>query len=92
MAVDSAHIYWVTALATVARANLDGTGDNQSFIFGAFGATAVAVDRAHVYWTNSGPNGNGIGRASLDGTRVNQRFISTVVPATGVAVDGAHVY
>jgi virginiamycin B lyase len=92
MAVDSAHIYWVTPLATVARANLDGTGVDQSFIFGAFGAKGVAVDSAHIYWTNSGPNGNGIGRANLDGTGVNQRFISTAVPATGVAADGAHVY
>jgi hypothetical protein len=61
MAVDIAHIYWVTPLATVARANLDGTGVSQSFILGAFGAKGVAVDSAHVYWTNSGPNETGSG-------------------------------
>src|SRR5204863_4333042 len=39
MAVDSAHIYWLTGLATGARANLAATGGDHSFIFRAFAAT-----------------------------------------------------
>jgi Low-density lipoprotein receptor repeat class B len=81
VAVDSAHIYWVSGFGTIGRANLDGTGASQSFIIGALGAQAVAVDSAHIYWTNSGPNGSRIGRANLDGTGVNPSFITTLVPA-----------
>ena len=92
MAIDGAHIYWVTGLGSIGRANLDGTGVNESFIIGALGAQAVAVDGAHVYWTISGPNGDRIARANLDGTGVNPNFIMTVVAAADVAVDGAHVY
>ena len=36
MAIDSTHIYWVTGLGAIGRANLDGTSVNESFILGAF--------------------------------------------------------
>ena len=35
MAVDGQHIYWTNADGTIGRANLDGSGVNQSFITGA---------------------------------------------------------
>ena len=101
--VDAEHVYWLNAVAgsppgsvqpTIARANLDGTAINVSFI-ADWGPTFapypndVAVDAGHVYWTNSEPTST-IGRADLDGSNLDQRFI---VPAEGadlssVAVDG----
>ena len=85
-----AFIYWTSSNSNaIGRANLDGTGVNQSFITGASGPAGVAVDGQHVYWAN---NSNGpIGRANLDGTGVNQSFITAQFP-DGVAVDGQHVY
>ena len=40
----SGHVYWADFIArTIGRANLDGTGVNQSFITGASATTGVAV-------------------------------------------------
>jgi len=91
MAIDGTYLYFVTGLGAIGRANLDGTGVNQSFILGVF-PEALAVDGAHIYWTTSGPNGNRIGRANLDGSGVPPMFITTTVAAAGVAVDGNFVY
>ena len=91
MAIDGTYLYFVTGLGAIGRANLDGTGVNQSFILGVF-PEALAVDGAHIYWTTSGPNGNRVGRANLDGSGVNPMFITTTVAAAGVAVDGNFVY
>jgi virginiamycin B lyase len=88
VAVDNAHVYWTNPSQTIGRANLEGTGVNQSFIAGTTGLTGVAVDDAHVYWASDA----GIGRANLDGTGVNQSFIASAGDPIGVAVDGAHVY
>ncbi|MFM8526796.1 MAG: choice-of-anchor D domain-containing protein [bacterium] len=47
VAVDGNYIYWANYFgipATIGRANLDGTGVNQSFITGAYGPWGVAVD------------------------------------------------
>ena len=43
-----------SATDTIGRANLDGTGADQSFITGASTPLGVAVDGAHVYWANGG--------------------------------------
>ena len=44
LAVDSGHVYWANTLTdTIGRANLDGTGANQSFITGASTPVGVAV-------------------------------------------------
>jgi virginiamycin B lyase len=86
-----AHVYWTNnADTTIGRANLDGTGVNQSLISGGFNPCGVAVDGAHVYWGNIGAGT--IGRANLDGSGANQSFIGGPVGPCGVAVDGAHVY
>ena len=75
---------------TIGRANLDGTGVNQSFISGGSAPCGLAVDTAHIYWANL-IEGT-IGRANLDGTAVNQNFITPAIVPCGVAVDGAHLY
>jgi len=88
-----AFIYWANGPQgsdSIARANLDGTGVDQTFIPGLSGADGVAVDTAHVYWGNSLIND--IGRANLDGTGINESFIIGTTVTAGVAVDGAHVY
>jgi Low-density lipoprotein receptor repeat class B len=72
------------------RANLDGSGINQSFVPLPEAASGVAVDGSHIYWAN--PSANTIGRANLDGTGANQSFISGASKPQYVAVDGAHVY
>jgi virginiamycin B lyase len=84
-------VYWANAGSdTIGRANLDGTGTDQSFITGARSPEGVAVDAAHVYWTNS--TIGTIGRANLDGTGIDQSFITGASGPIGVAVDGAHAY
>ena len=86
-----AHVYWANnADTTIGRANLDGTGVNQSFIGGATLPCGVAVDGTHVYWGNVGAGT--IGRANLDGSGADQSFIGDQVGPCGVAVDAAHVY
>src|SRR5436309_15265364 len=90
VAVDGADVDWAVEWSgegsgTIGRANLDGTGVNQSFITGGkITPTGVAVDGAHVYWANY--VGNTIGRADGDGTGVNQSCIAANSPL-GVAVD-----
>ena len=74
----------------IGRANLDGTGVNQSFITGVSSPTGVAVDAGHVYWANVAADT--IGRANLDGTGVNQSFITGAGGPCGVAVDAGHIY
>jgi hypothetical protein len=97
VAVDAAHVYWsVGGLAVeggqsvqiggIGRANLGGTGVNQSFIPDVNSPCSMAVDAAHVYWTGA----HAVGRANLDGTGVNRSFISE--GGCGIAVDSAHVY
>jgi hypothetical protein len=95
-----AYVYWTNSDG-IGRANLDGSGANQSFITGInadANAEVMAVDGAHVYWTHGSgvpEDPYAIGRANLDGSGVNQSFI-TGLNATflsgGLAVDGAHVY
>jgi Protein of unknown function (DUF3089) len=87
-----AFVYWANGTA-ISRANLDGTGVNQSFIGGTNGSCGVAVDGSHVYWGNfANHSGTTIGRANLDGTHVDQSFIGGANGPCGVAVDGSHLY
>jgi virginiamycin B lyase len=99
------HVYWSSTepnfgTATIGRANLNGSGVDQSFITVARGRpSGVAVDGAHVYWTsnvgicNFGECPSFIGRANLDSSGVDQSLITAdSASANGVGVDGAHVY
>jgi hypothetical protein len=98
------HIYWTNAETdTIGRANLDGSGVNQSFISVTSGnqPNGVAVDAHHVYWSNGNclyPPGcvQTIGRANLDGSGVNQSFITGTGPfdysVAGLAVDANYIY
>ena len=105
VAVDDGHIYWgnfarfdpqFTIDSSIGRANLDGSGANQSFITGAHGPCGVAVADGHIYWANYGgigfSPGTTIGRANLDGSGVNQSFITGANAPCGVAVNAANVY
>jgi len=44
----SAEIFWANG-DSIARANLDGTGVDQSFITGALNPGGIAVDADHLY-------------------------------------------
>ena len=87
-----AYVYWTApgtpSGPTIGRANLDGTGMNQSFISGVGPPLAIAVDAGHIYWEND--DTNTIGRANLDGTGVNKNFIGGYT--FGIAVDADHIY
>ena len=69
-ASSQAYVYWAnrgsTTGTTLGRANLDGTGTNNSFVGGASGPVGVAVDANYIYWANSFGAGNSIGRAALN--------------------------
>ena len=103
-----AYVYWANistssiihgGTASIARANLDGSGVDQGFISDAVGGPplggfAIAVDAEHIYWTD--PDAQTIGRANLDGSDVDRSFISGAsflgyVPE-GVAVDASYIY
>lgn len=77
-----AFIYWGETrgdpfTGTIARANPDGSGVNESFISrrGKY-VGAVASNPEHLYWheTSGQFDPGAIGRARLDGTRVNEAF------------------
>ena len=88
---DSAHVYWSNVNNnTIGRANLDGSGVNQSFIT-ATSPAGVVVDSGHIYWANRGAV-NTIGRANLDGSGVNQSFITGANTPGGMAIDSSHIY
>ncbi len=87
-------VYWVNyENGTIGRANLDGSGVDQSFITvpGSLTPTyGLAVNDRHIFWSGSGL----IGRARLDGSGVDPDFI-TAAPGGGeseLALDGRHVY
>ena len=88
-------MYWANQGAnqtgtTIGRANLDGTGANQSFIGGAHSPAGIAVNGPYIYWANFGGThgvaGTTIGRARLNGTGVNQSFVKGAKTPVGVFV------
>ena len=93
------YVYWANSSiptlngTTLGRANLDGTGVDQSFITGANGPCGVAVDSAHIYWGNDGAGvGTTLGRAAIDGSAVDQSFISGAARPCLPAVDSQFIY
>ncbi len=99
-----AYIYWanVNVSRTIGRANLDGTGAQQSFVVDGHvpdqRPCGVAVDSGHIYWGNHSRFDPGflvdssIGRSNLDGTGANQSFITGANGPCGVAVAGGFIY
>jgi hypothetical protein len=93
VAVNSSFVYWVNNEPggfTIGRANLDGSGVDQSLITDPFVPEGVAVDNSHVYWANSF-GANTIGSATVDGAHANPSFIAAKEPY-GVAVHGKFLY
>ena len=91
VAVDGTlHLLGNACYGTIGRANLDGTGVNQSFITGS-GSLRPSRSTGR---TSTGRNRdlNRIGRANLDGTGVNTDFITGINSPGGVAVDATHIY
>ena len=88
-----AYVYWPNASTdTIGRANLDGSGVNNSFVSTAVGACGVAVDSGYVYWAGGTTTGY-VGRASLSTQVAENTFITAHDPLPcGVAVDGSDVY
>lgn len=105
IAVDATHVYWGNEWSpgdcppctgtngSIGRANLDGTGVNQSFITigGLFASVrGVAVHAGHIYWTNS--DMRAIGRAKLDGSEVDEDFIVPGGLIEQLTVHNDHIY
>jgi len=94
LTVGPGHVYWATygpGINAVARAEIDGTDIDQTFIDVADGYPGgVAVDDQHVFWTN--PVQDAIGRADLDGTDIDQSFITGAYGVSGLAVADGRIY
>ena len=101
MTVDARHIYWVTGKNgdKVARARIDGTGIDRSYVTGIASEVCgrvcagyvldVAVGAGHIY----GAGVLGIGRAKLDGTGVDPDFIPGAAGGgSSLAVGADHIY
>lgn len=93
----SAYVYWADYTAdAIGRANLDGSGVDQTFITGASNAGGVAVDGRYIYWsarampTQTRPR-NAIVRANLDGTGVRQQLL-VGYGASDLEVHGQYIY
>jgi virginiamycin B lyase len=82
---------------TIGRANIDGTGVNQSFITGIDAPSGITSDGTYLYWTTGGLNDTygtgGVARAGLDGvTGRNNTFITGASKPLAVSVDANYVY
>ncbi len=88
----SGYVYWSTGnFDTIGRANLDGTGVNDSFIKDVTDPQGLALgpNGEYIYWAIAGaphafagPYGS-IGRATLDGEDVSNGFIKPVIEYAG---------
>ncbi len=91
-----AFVYWASpgGLSPISRANLDGSGVESAFVFGAEATgSGLAVDGTHLYWDSySGPTT--IGYGNLDGTTEGGLIALNLQSpgACGVAVGGGHIY
>ena len=88
-----AFVYWGNSSSgTIARANLDGTGVNQSFMTGVGTPAGVAVDNRGIYWVNQANVSGTIGFGTLNGKAVLPNFIDADADDDGLAVDSDFVY
>ena len=78
-----AFIYWSAQPGAIGRANLDGTGVDESFI-GDIRLSRAPRGRRRATSTGPHPNTSTIGRANLDGTGVDDSFIT---PSPGAAAE-----
>jgi virginiamycin B lyase len=84
------YIYWgrnVVSTYSIARANLDGTGVNTSFIPVPSIVGGLAFNSANFYWATA----SAISRANLDGTGVTSPFFNAA-PAPAIAIDSQYIY
>ena len=104
VAVGAGHIYWTNPGAyTIGRANLDGSGINNSFISltsAELQPAAIAISGSDLYWSDTPilGVGNTIGHAQLDGngalvpSSVNSSFITGVSTDATLTVSGGYLY
>ena len=96
-----AHIYWTNpetsrgaggpGIETVARANIDGTGIDKSFITqGPSHPEAIAINAHFIYWVQA--ETGAIARANLDGTQVDESFVRISGTTGGLAISSSHIY
>jgi hypothetical protein len=92
------NIYWTNnSNGSVGRANINGTGVNQTFISsttgGGVGGAGMTLNKQYIYWTSAnGGTATTILRAKLDGTGVNPNFITGAQNPCGVTVNSRHIY
>jgi Protein of unknown function (DUF3089)/Divergent InlB B-repeat domain len=88
----ASYIYWTNSgNNTIGRANIDGSGVNQSFFGVPERPTQMAIDAGHLYWCTS----KGVARATIEGSGVEPSFLPEPPGGggcAGVAVDGEHIY
>jgi hypothetical protein len=95
VAVDSAHVYWVSGYAATAVKEVPlGGGSVTTLASTQNGAVSLAVDGTHVYWVEPGdeqvPTGT-VKEVRLGGGNVTTLAKDQDYPVS-VAVDGTHVY
>lgn len=109
VAVDADHVYWTRPAddnqqSFIARANLDGTHVDDTFIQLPPQTTPseIVLGAGYIYWTATRPtppelvgaygsNRPSIGRATLDGTAIEPDFLLDT-SARNLAVDQRHIY
>jgi len=74
-AINSSYIYFQNS-SSIGRANLDGSGVNNSFISGPSNLSGIALNGSNIYWATY--QGSEIGEANLDGSGVNNSFITGI--------------
>lgn len=92
VAVNGSYIYWANDVdnGSIGRANLDGSGVDNSFITGAPGPCMPTIAGNYIYWADNGAGttGDTVGRAKLDGTSTTEHYITGASSPCGVAVNG----
>lgn len=89
---DGTYIYWSNqASDSIGRANLDGTGQNATWLTGNFsGPSSLITDGSYLYWVNRGSWN--ISRAALDGSGLQANFISSGRGPISLTINSTHIY